>query len=894
MFRLYRSTTSTQKYQLSPDYQEPQDLKKQLVNDVTTYSPFPRVRTNFHPHRNTQVPLEEMHPTVKTKSPNRNQQYNVRPNKLSFIPKQQLTSTTEAEPAEDYDNQQDYVYEEGYGVKGQADNGTVMKNVEQLKITAADSNNTNMEKISSQITRPDANNVILSDEINVNQSRKSNNANEDLTTIQPDNFHALAEDDYDYANEKQIEEHHDDYHMAQINPKTDENSTTVPDYDIPITVNHNNYNESILLEHKEEENHEHSQAQTVSVPEIIQESVTVTEEHFQESNTDVNNKSSTAFEVLTMNPMHTLVEQDNFKGFIDSSLIDSTELPHQPAVTSGDTTEESDTVPVSVHSSVTMRRTPDSTTIALEKENLPIREPIVSIVTTKSVINGTSVIVTVTPSTETTQEMEALPVSQVSAPNDTDSSTDSWIIIASVHTSRSVSGTKYLKPDDKQDLTNINETSNTEGIVETENVKDFATTDLTGSVSPENISSTTEHSQKSSTAQVSTESIIDKLDRVQSELFSGILTGGFRNDGNKIDLLTDIAPEKSIEMKQLNSVRTTPTTISTYKSPVVIRKFTPHTARTTPKPKKISELLENAQSDDLTGLLPPGFKPRAPGRRPTTTISPKSLNPLDMPQGDQPIKPLIPEIKPRNNTASRGRSSGISNLQNRIKIQDVSHLLPPGYKISDESNTTEKALTLDSILGKIKFQEVSSLLPPGYNITSETSTHRTLKPTEKSLPKPKTVDGIDHLLPPGYKNEMQWNQNTTVKHKNIESVINKAKPVDDISALLPPGYNLTPQDSEKEKNSSSLDSLVGKIKFQDVSSLLPPGFKPDSSDNMTEYTSSTQPSSGAKAKFPNLPVMIRKPAVRTTTTSRSIEPPKLVQPTIVKGWPARYSVYYFL
>jgi hypothetical protein len=169
----------------------------------------------------------------------------------------------------------------------------------------------------------------------------------------------------------------------------------------------------------------------------------------------------------------------------------------------------------------------------------------------------------------------------------------------------------------------------------------------------------------------STESLIDKLDRVQSDLFSSLLTGGFNNECHNIAVIAENMSDKmATTMLDLGitSPQPTPRPPSCTKSslPLVqIRKFSP-VARpsTTTRPKKT---FESFKQDDLTGLLPPGFKPKYQNRKTTTTVAPVNLN---NPQGDEPPKE-------EGNNAATGRTSGVSN-KTQIIVQDVSAFLPPG------------------------------------------------------------------------------------------------------------------------------------------------------------------------------------------------------------------------
>ncbi|CAG2056600.1 unnamed protein product [Timema podura] len=631
------------------------------------------------------------------------------------------------------------------------------------------------------------------------------------------------------------------------------------------------------------------------------------------------------FDVLTMNPDHTLVEEDNFKGFVDSVLIDATDRPQLTTMETDDITEEAGVVTVSVNTSVTMKTSTSKSLIPLIMNGHPIEEAVVSVVTTKSVINN-AVIMTSTAQPEQTELDQVLTPhpAMIAVENITSNPTESWFIIASVQTSRSVSGARFLpssdvkqeerpisssgKALDEDELANdeLDELASTEDpklIPETN--RDTSDPSINKTVSNEAMppsldsgASTSESVSKTSAA--STESIIDKLDRVQSELSSGILTGGFRNGANKLQLevLTEMSSDKPgdimpmgrpLNMTTSTTTDTTPTTTTTYKSPVFIRRFEPHSSRSTAKPKKLT--IENLPMDDLSGLLPAGFKPRTPARR--TTTSTQSPDSIDMPQGDEPPKPSLPitgfKLRSATGRLQNGKPSNIGASKNKAQVQDpISSLLPPGFKPKEDNGTVsnEKPKELPVALGKIKFETPTSLLPPGYKPPIDNGTTEKPKRLE-DLFKQIQVDDIASLLPPGYKPPPE-EPSTTVKPKAIENLLSVAKPVD-INAFLPPGFSLP--DSTTEKLASTvLDALLDKVKFQDVSLLLPPGFKPETNTSLTAVP--TRPplpttAAGSKVVFPSRPGGARKPITRTSTTAKPADAPEVTVPKINKGWPIR-------
>ncbi|XP_031337691.1 mucin-5AC-like [Photinus pyralis] len=475
------------------------------------------------------------------------------------------------------------------------------------------------------------------------------------------------------------------------------------------------------------------------------------------------------YEVLTMKPA-TMVKDDNFKKFVDSSVIDTD--PPPPRVKD-------------------------------------LEDTVISVVTTKSIINNTLIdtlpsnysvteqmVTTSDPNVTTESHLQA----QLSAPKHTlgeeEVSTEGWVVVASVQTSRSVSGARYLpfpvvEQHERTKLLNEREKDEEEAVT-------FSNTTV------ENESTTISSSEKQNT---STESLTDKLDRVQSDLSGSLLTGSFNNEASNIAVITEGQLDKSDETTMFDSPSSgnvTSRPSSPGSPPVVIRKFSPLARPSTTARSRM------------------GLKPR------------KVNSPVDIdkPQSDQPVKLYVPDIKLKNGTT--GRSSGISN-QNQIIVQDVNQ--------RKEAELSQK--TLEHLLHKIKFKETSALLPPDYhekivsNASEETNSKK-MKPaygTASSTASPSVFDNIKQadvgaLLPPGYNSK----QNDTVPKSDSKTTQNKTDALtnlfkkvkqDDIAAFLPPGYK--PPSDETPKN-RTIDNLLKKSAVDNISAFLPPGYKPPSED----------------------------------------------------------------
>lgn len=598
-----------------------------------------------------------------------------------------------------------------------------------------------------------------------------------------------------------------------------------------------------------------------------------------------------SYEVLTMKPSP-MVKDDNFKEFIDSGYIDSTTEEVPTTFASASSSKVNVPIPMSVNNSL--------------MDGILIGGAVVSVVTTKSVVNNTVIASAATPSPTAT------------TPSPAENTTDTWVVVASVQTSRSVSGARYLpssivEQDERTKL--LNEPFDEDQHEDPETV----TTELPF---VEDVKTNI-----TSTPKTSTESLIDKLDRVQSDLSSGFLTGGFK-DGNNIAVITERMSDKVDEVTSTSSTTTTTaatttstttTTTTTARSttlpPVIIRKFSPNARpSTTPRPKKNFDTLKQ---DDITGFLPPGFKQRYSNNRrsSSTTTTTTTPSPLDAPQSDEPSKKESPK--------------SLEDLLGKIKFEDVSALLPPGYKPPEEvkfTTTSTKApkialqddvsaflppgykspestknKTTSDLLKNAKQDDVSALLPPGYKnsyrnrkITTTSTTTTTTTTTAKPkglLANAKPVD-ISAFLPPGYKPPKD---EADEKPDNVSSILSKAKPVDDISALLPPGYK-PPKTTEKPKG---VDGLLKNAQPVDISAFLPPGYKqktgstekPELSTKSDVVPTSETPKpsgGGLKVVFPNRPgAGTRKPLRLTPPKSVTVETVSVTAPTIHKGWPTR-------
>ncbi|XP_017887630.1 nuclear pore complex protein DDB_G0274915 [Ceratina calcarata] len=408
-----------------------------------------------------------------------------------------------------------------------------------------------------------------------------------------------------------------------------------------------------------------------------------------------------------------------------------------------------------------------------------IGEAVVSVVTTKSVVNGT--ISVPTTSSPTSTEQVAAPPSSSTTEQPLVTTEDTSRLLASVQTSRSISGARFLP---------------------------FPVIDRVEPID-----------KKTSLPPESTESIIDKLDRVQSELSSGFLTGGFQTSGNTLQL--DVLNERD-----RNSRRKYTTTAKT----PVIGKFVPRryndkrTDSATPKPKFETTL------DSLEGLLPRDFLARS-----STQSVPKT--------GFRWPTKSTTSTTTEATTIQITSTTTTKKPKTNVIAQDISALLPPGYKLKKEDTVTESSL-LSDILAKSKV-DISSLLPPDYNKNKEKNSSQQTTSTTTT-----TTKSIEEKSP---------------AEKSIQDLFAKSK--FDISSLLPQDY----EQKSKNLTSNSTESDDPTTKLMDS----------------TESASSTTSKPGLKIVFPSRPGG-RKPIQKISTppTPRG-EGPGAVTLKIQKGWPTR-------
>lgn len=562
--------------------------------------------------------------------------------------------------------------------------------------------------------------------------------------------------------------------------------------------------------------------------------------------------------------------------------------------------------------------------------NRILGQAVVSVVTSKTVVNGSS------PKQdeedqeeeiieETTTEEENYPSSTRATPKK--ATTEDYYVVASVQTSRSVSGAHFLpfehveqeeKKKSRIDLVNKKLLADHENSTEEPEARTTAVSEA------ENVSSEIQdeddyhnsyeattvgliddgHSTHATTLKYaplpSTESIIDKLDRVQSDLSLGVLSGEYpilKDRSTKKSKPVPPRPSTEAPEEELREETPIPTTV---KPLVLIRKFSPKsTVRTTPRPTTTQKVIlkssiapttedpikeevvatttqnnsvletqqlnkktdfESLPEDDLAGLLPAGYKPRNSFKNKKLFSSSTQTPSIVKEEPQQPAKS-------RNSTISRSykaqsnsqslNSPSYKGFRNKDKLANSKPV---------EENETENVPK--KVFNKL-FEEsvdINKFLPPDFKPANDSDNLEVIP-----------LDDLSKFLPPGFKLE------PTAKPK--------IKVLDEeISKFLPPGYK-PPAEKEDKKVDDVLSSILGKIKFQEVADLVPADFEKPTKETPVYRASTTElpatTKGSGKVVFPSS--LLKKPGGGRLTTPKPVhaQGPKAPELEIRRGPPTR-------
>lgn len=468
-------------------------------------------------------------------------------------------------------------------------------------------------------------------------------------------------------------------------------------------------------------------------------------------------------------------------------------------------------------------------------------------------------------------------------------STEGYVVVASVQTSRSISGARYLtfpqveQEEKRQSLSEAikdakrhqDEDYHNESISDdSHKADDLVKPQKQETISAKEVESTEEPSIENHETSIERQELKDDSDSTPQEILK-----------TKVHKLSSIS-EKLAHLHELNEPKPE---ITTKPQPVVIRKFSPRTTTKTPRKLTAAPKKPNFDIDpELASLLPPGYKIRANSLSESTTASTTTST-----------STTTPKIE---TTTSQEKDPALE-IAKKIQFKEISFdglesFLPKGYKPPPseskpkaENSTTNSDESLD-ILSKIKFDDtLAALLPKDYK---PSTTLATKAPIRLST----LTEDISKFLPPGFKLPKE---SMTTKRPQLKTTM------DDISKFLPPGFKLpksttttteTPE-AEHDSGSGGIDSVLNKVSFKvDISSLLPPGFKPNatpddsaskenSESNEKSSSNATSANSGFKLVFPK--GIGKRPGVRLTTPRPSSHVDGPTQPgiTIRKGLPTR-------
>lgn len=541
--------------------------------------------------------------------------------------------------------------------------------------------------------------------------------------------------------------------------------------------------------------------------------------------------------------------------------------------------DEDESEPIGEHSTIENIDEPEVTAKTVEKsiKSIPIDEPIET---------------SVEPIETSVEPIETSSVSSTGAIENPSTSTEGYVVVASVQTSRSISGARYLTFPQVEQEEKRQSLSDTQKDVKklhkdddysNENVSDDDSSD--SSKADDLVKSTEDKSKKMVTTkdEATTATSNDSTEQTSEE---NVAQSKHESDTPNVDVvksrthkLSSIS-EKLAHLHELNEPKPEITTKSV---PVVIRKFSPRTTTKAPARKlpSITSKKPNFDVDDeLASLLPPGFKYRAQSTTPKTekTTTTEKIDILQKIQFKEiSLEDLLPkDYKPPTSDSEPKADENVtkneqSDILSKTKFDDnIVALLPKDYKPPPSSSTTKAPLRLSTVT-----EDISKFLPPGFKIPKE-SIVTTTTPASSTTNRPQsktTMDDISKFLPPGYR----LPKSTTTTTEKPETT--------------------TPNNAG---SSDEQQSLLNKLSFNtDISSLLPPSFKANTSDDDSvsrektdEKPSSTTPSSsgggnsGFKLVFPK--GIGKRPGVRLTTPRPSYaEGPTQPGITIRKGLPTR-------
>lgn len=534
---------------------------------------------------------------------------------------------------------------------------------------------------------------------------------------------------------------------------------------------------------------------------------------------------------------------------------------------------------------------------------IPNNEMVTSIVTTKSVINGSTSTNTEESITKPTAfESETIPTASPD-PNEVDAnSTESYVVVASVQTSRSISGARFLpfpqveQEEKKQSLSDL-ERDDSDAIAENGNGEpDETTNDQADDLAiygengeSEAATLTTARPEETTIASHENVTVEEPVTDKVAQIVTSPRVHKWSSVSEKLAHLHD----------KIDNVE-----VTTKGVPVVIRKFMPRTTKVPHKSDSATSRAEVSvqQNDESSANLPPGFKFRPSSSYKNGKITLTTTTTTSAPATDASTR-----------QSDAIKDSAVAEIRSKIQFKEIAFdsLLPKGYQLSTATAdsgdsedllakllpadykkpapaTTKAPLRLSTVT-----EDVSKFLPPGFKLQESAS--------KRPFSDVTIVDDISAFLPPGFKLPKSSKSTTTApKVATILDDISKFLPPgfkvptstepepkapkttfsDDISKLPPPGFKLNASDGENTPNVA--DKIP--IKTADISSLLPPGF----SLNESAATSDAPPAASSSPSFKIVfPKGIGKRPRVTTPRPAHVEGPPPPGITIRKGLPTR-------
>ncbi|XP_060843624.1 mucin-5AC-like [Rhopalosiphum padi] len=435
--------------------------------------------------------------------------------------------------------------------------------------------------------------------------------------------------------------------------------------------------------------------------------------------------------------------------------------------------------------------------------------------------------------------------------------TESWVVVASVQTSRSVSSSSSM----------VGGGTN----------KNHSAQELTTATAP---TPTTKHRFNNkptitTTSTTTVESIIDKLDRVQSELSNGILYGSSSNTNNGSRILTDMQSSGNNDDKRNDVIISSFTTPTTEKTTKTLTSTMAPTTTTTSTPITSSSPITTTSSSTTSAPSTTKQSDKEEDEDEDKEEEEKEDESDDSDKETTFVRKFVPSKQRTTTVASITTTStakpsiqvGKKNrLIDSVKFDDLltSGLLPAGFnpkpppayksKTITTTTTTETPSPVTNNISSSQPKDISS------SISTSTAPSTTTTKAKSSGLNIKFVDdssALASLLPPGFK---------------LEDAI---KPVEVLSpSLLPPGFKLPTENDETNNKNKEQESIT--------TTAVP------TTDVPLTTTTTTIASSTSGIVFPNSGKGTNSSGTRKPLpSSKKMQAAVTIAPTIQKGWPVR-------